>query len=84
MIVERSILLLVVFVAGAFANVSQEEAVLAAATSFAIRGKNISHIEQRLNDTVLLGEPAACNRDKKFACMITTHLFNDTRSRLGI
>ena len=83
MILERSILLLVVFVAKAFAKVSKEEAVLAAATSFAIRGKNVTHIEQRLNDTILLGEPAACNRDGKFACMITTHLFNDTRLRLG-
>ena len=85
MILERNVILLATIVAGVFGNVSKQEAVLGAATSYAVAGgKNISEIVQRLGETALIGKPTACNGDRDFACMISEHHFKASRPRLDI
>ena len=85
MILERNVVLLATLFAGVFGNVSKEEAILGAATSYAVSGgKNISEIVQRLGETALIGKPTACNGDRDFACMISEHHFKASRPRLDI
>ena len=85
MIPERNVILLATIVAGVFGNVSKQEAVLGAATSYAVAGgKNISEIVQRLSETALIGIPTACNGDRDFACMISEHHFKNSRPRLDM
>ena len=85
MILKRNVILLATIDAGAFGNVSRQEAVLGAATSYAVAGgKNISEIVQRLSETALIGIPTACNGDMDFACMISEHRFKVSRARLDM
>ena len=76
MILQRNILL-ALFITKVLGNVSQEEAILGAATSSAVYASNLTNIEHHLQETELIEGPYSCIGD--LTCIETRHCFKNSR-----
>ena len=79
MILQRNILL-ALFITKVLGNVSQEEAILGAATSSAVYASNLTNIEHHLQETELIEGPYSCIGD--LTCIETRHSFKNSSLRL--
>ena len=82
MILERNFVLLALFITKVLGNVSQEEAILGAATSSAVYASNLTNVERHLHETELVEGPYSCIGD--LTCIKTRHNFKDSSSRLDM